>query len=155
MQTNNLAGIFWIKRGLLLGALLLAAGRMGAVERTLRIEAPATVIAGRELTVTISAGTDAGHGEQVGFLQAESSLDGGKTWTAICYLQKSGGQAAQSAILKPGPAGTTVKVRVRAAYRDGLAGDVDYTGAAILWEGSWKQWKSPPAKQASIAVTAN
>jgi hypothetical protein len=136
------------------GALLLALGRAGAVERILRIQAPASVPAGQELMVIISASTDAGQGEQVGFLQAESSVDGGKTWTAICYLQRSGAQAEQRASLKPGAAGTTVKLRVRAAYRDGLAGDVDFNGAALMWKGSWNEWKSPPAKHASIAVTA-
>jgi len=143
-----------MKRCLMTGALLLALGRAGAVERILRIQAPASVPAGQELMVIISASTDAGQGEQVGFLQAESSVDGGKTWTAICYLQRSGAQAEQRASLKPGAAGTTVKLRVRAAYRDGLAGDVDFNGAALMWKGSWNEWKSPPAKHASIAVTA-
>ena len=142
-----------MKRCLLTGAMCLALGRAGAVERILRIEAPASVAAGQELTVTISASTDAGQGEEVGFLQAESSLDGGKTWTAICYLQKSGAQVEQRASLRPGAGSTTVKLRVRAAYRDGLAGDVDFNGAAIMWKGTWNDWKSPPAKQASIAVT--
>jgi hypothetical protein len=143
-----------MKRCLLAGATLMALSQVAAVERTLRIEAPASVAAGGELTVTISASTDAGQGEQVGFLQAESSLDGGKTWTAICYLQKSGPQAVQQSTLKTGPAGSTVRLRVRAAFREGLAGDVDFNGAAIAWKGTWNDWKSPPAKHASIAVTA-
>lgn len=142
-----------MKRCLLIGAMFIALGRAGAVERILRIEAPASVTAGQELTVTISASTDAGQGEEVGFLQAESSLDGGKTWTAICYLQKSGAQVEQRASLKPGAGSTTVKLRVRAAYRDGLAGDVDFNGAAIMWKGSWNDWKTPPAKHVSVAVT--
>jgi len=143
-----------MKRCLLAGALFLTLGRAGAVERTLRIEAPGSVGAGRELTVTISASTDAGQGEQVGFLQAEYSLDVGKTWTAICYLQNLGVQAVQQASLKPGPAGTTVQLRVRAAFRGGLAGDVDCNGAAIMWQGSWAKWQSPPAKHANVVVTA-
>jgi hypothetical protein len=143
-----------LKPSVLAAAFLLGLGSAGAVERTLRIEAPATVAAGQELVVTISASTDAGQGEQVGFLQAESSVDGGQTWKAICYLQQSGAQVEQRASLKPGAAGTTVKLRARAAYRDGLAGDVDFNGAAIMWKGSWNEWKSPPAKLASIAVTA-
>lgn len=154
MWTDNLTGWAGMKRCLLIGVMFIALGRAGAVERSLRIEAPASVSAGQELVVTISASTDAGQGEQVGFLQAESSVDDGKTWTAICYLQKSGVQVVQRASLKPGAAGTTVKLRVRAAYRDGLAGDVDFNGAALMWKGSWNEWKSPPAKQASIAVTA-
>lgn len=141
------------RRCLLVGALLLALGRAEAVERALLIEAPVSVAAGQELPVRIFASTDAGQGEQVGFLQAESSIDEGKTWTAICYLQKSGAQVEQRTSLQPGPVGTTVKLRVRVAYRDGLAGDVDYNGAAIVWKGSWQDWKSPPAKHASIAVT--
>lgn len=154
LRTRSLTGWMRTKRGLLLGALLLALGSAGAVERALLIEAPVSVVAGGELKVAISASTDAGQGEQVGFLQAEASLDGGKTWTAICYLQKSGEQVVQHISLKPGPAGTTVKLRVRAAFRDGLAGDVDYNGAALRWAGGWKAWQTPPAKHASIAVTA-
>jgi len=154
MHVNNAIGWNGLKRGLLAAALLLAAGRAWAVERTLRIEAPVSAVAGREFTVTIVASTNAGQGEQVGFLQAEASVDGGKTWTAICYLQKSGEQVAQPATVKPGPAGTAVRLRARAAFRDGLAGDVDYSGGAILWDGSWKQWKAPPAKHASVAVAA-
>ncbi len=151
--TNSLTGWMGMKRCLLLGALLLTVGCAGAVERTLLIEAPTSVAAGGELMVTISASTDAGQGEQVGFLQAESSMDGGKTWTAIFYLQKSGPKVVQHTSLKPGPVGTTVKLRVRAAFRDGLAGDVDFNGAALRWDGSWKAWQTPPAKQASITVT--
>jgi hypothetical protein len=154
MKSSHMTGMNWIKRGLLTGLLLLVASRASAVERTLRIEAPSLAAAGREVAFTISASTDAGQGEQVGFLQAESSLDGGKTWMAVCYLQKSGAKVTQSATLKSGLAGTTIRLRVRAAFRDGLAGDVDVSGAAIRWDGSWKEWKSPPAKQASITVAA-
>jgi hypothetical protein len=143
-----------IRRGLGLSILLLALGRAGAIERTLEIVVPASVAAGQELNVTISASTNAGQGEQVGFLQAETSLDGGKTWAALCYLQKSGVQVVQHASLKPGPAGTTVQLRVRVAFREGLAGDVDYNGAAIIWKGSWENWQSPPAQHASVTVTA-
>ena len=144
----------WINRGLLISTLLLGLGQAGAVERTLRIESPATIPTGQPLAVTISASTDAGKGEQVGFLQAEVSTDDGKTWTAICYLQKSGPKIVHHANLTPGPAGTTVRLRVRAAFRDGLAGDVDFSGAAIVWNGSWKDWKAPPAKHARIVVSA-
>lgn len=143
---------FWLHSCLLAGAMLAALGTAGAVERTLQIEAPASARAGQELTLTISASTDAGKGEQVGFLQVEASLDGGKTWQAVCYLQKSGPKVAQPATLKAGPAGSVVKVRARAAYRDGLAGDVDFSGAAIRWDGSWAAWQTPPAKQASVRV---
>jgi hypothetical protein len=149
-----LPGCTWKRGGLLVGAMLMTLGSAGAVERTLRIEAPASVRTDAELTVTISASTDAGKGEQVGFLQAEASLDGGKTWTAICYLQQTGPRVTQTASLKPGPVGTTVKLRARAAFRDGLAGDVDYSGAVIRWPGSWESWQTPPARHASVDVTA-
>lgn len=155
MKSKCPTGISWIKHGLLFGALLMAAGRVGAVERRLLIEAPATAAAGQPLMVAIYAFTDAGQGEQVGFLQAEYSMDGGQTWTAICYLQKSGPKIRQPFKLTPGAAGTTIKVRARAAFRDGLAGDVDFSGAALVWAGSWGDWKSPPAKHALITVNGN
>jgi hypothetical protein len=144
----------WMKRWLFAGLVFAALGPVGAVERSLKIEAPVSVGAGEDLSVVISAGTDAGKGEQVGFLQAEVSLDGGKSWRALCYLQNSGAQVAQPASIKAGGAFTSVKVRARAAFRDGLAGDVDFTGAAILWEGSWKAWQTPPAQELDIAVIA-
>ena len=81
-------------------------------------------------------------------------MDEGKTWTAICYLQKSGPRVVQRTSLTAGPAGTTVMLRSRAAFRDGFAGDVDYSGAAIHWEGSWTEWITPPAKRARIVVKA-
>ena len=152
MISNNPAVKTWIKRCLLLGALGLAFGRVEAVERKLHIEAPATISPGQPLAVTIFASTDAGQGEQVGFLQAEVSVDDGKTWTAICYLQKSGPKVVHKANLKPGAAGTAVQLRVRAAFRDGPAGDVDFSGTAIVWDKTWDAWKSPPTKHARIAV---
>lgn len=142
-----------LRNSLWLGALLWL-GPAGAVEREIRIEAPATVVAGQTLAVVISASTDAGQGEQVGFLQAEGSVDGGKTWTPLFYLDQAGPRVTRPASLAAGAAGTTVKLRVRAAFRDGLAGDVDYRGAALRWHGSWAEWREPPAKHASIAVTA-
>jgi hypothetical protein len=140
----------WI--GGIAGCLMLVAA--GAVERTLHVEAPATAATGQPLGIEISASTDAGQGEQVGFLQAEFSVDGGATWTAISYLEKAGAKVVQPATITPGPAGSTVKIRVRAAFRDGLAGDVDYTGAALRWHAGWKDWQSPPARYASIAIIA-
>ncbi len=133
---------------LLLGLPVLA----GAVERTLTIKTPARIPAGQAFTVTVSAATDAGKGEQIGFLQVEASLDGGKTWEALFYLQKSGPKVTQQARLMAGAGGSSVQVRARAAYRDGLAGDVDYRGGAIRWEESWKDWQEPPAKIARISV---
>jgi hypothetical protein len=135
-----------------LGMLLVTVASSATVERTLRIEAPEAVTSGRDFAVTISASTDAGQGEQVGFLQAEYSLDQGRTWTAICYLDKAGARVVQPASLKPGPAGSVVLLRVRAAYRDGLAGDVDHTGAAIRWHEQWAHWVEPAALHAQVAV---
>jgi|APLak6261667961_1056064.scaffolds.fasta_scaffold00194_12 hypothetical protein len=141
-----------VRRGLaaavLLGGLLAAE----AVERELKIEAPASIRAGQDLQVKISAGTDAGNGEQVGFLQADSSIDGGKTWLALCYLQNTGPQAAQEVTLRTAPGMLAVQVRARVAFRDGLAGDVDFNGAAIRWQGSWNAWEAPPAKLANVKV---
>ncbi|MBI2517741.1 MAG: hypothetical protein HYV95_12625 [Opitutae bacterium] len=138
-----------------LGVLLaLVSVRLAAVERRLEITAPAAVAADKNAEVTISASTDAGRGEQVGFLQVDFSLDGGKTWTALCYVDNVGPRVVRQVSLKPGAAGTPIRVRARAAFRDGLAGDVDYHGAAIRWHESWNDWGESPAKHAEIAVTA-
>jgi hypothetical protein len=144
----------WWQRGLLAGLFLMAAVRGAAVERRLQIEAPAAVAAGQTLAVVFLASTDAGRGEQVGFLQAEMSLDGGKTWTPVCYLVNLGASAAHAESLKPGPAGSTVRLRVRAAFRDGLAGDVDFSGAAIRWHENWADWMEPPSRLLTIPVKA-
>jgi hypothetical protein len=146
---TNLRGL------LLLSALLLGTVTAGAVERILRIDAPATVKPGRALTVTVFAATDAGQGEQIGFLQVESSVDGGRTWVAVCYLDKVGATVERPVNLTAGAVGSRVQVRARAAFRDGLAGDVDYTGAALRWNDSWAKWAEPPAKSVVIAVVAH
>ncbi len=150
----NLSGLKLRKplRRILLISLLAIWGEASAVERILKIDAPGSVKAGESVGLVISASTDAGQGEHVGFLQAEASVDGGKTWRAICYLDKGGVKVVQPANLTPGAAGTAVLVRVRAAFRDGLAGNVDHTGAAIRWHGSWNDWTAPAAIHASIAV---
>lgn len=151
--TPALFGRWATKMGLALVSLA-ALVSAGAVERALRIDAPPAVRAGRDVMLTISASTDAGGGEQIGFLQAEASVDGGRTWIALCYLQKSGPQVSQEASVKTVSTTTAVKIRARVAFRDGLAGDVDYTGAAIRWEESWKEWREPPAKSASVNAIA-
>jgi len=147
-----MTGLSCLKRGVLAGALLATVSAY-AVERSLTITAPTTVQADEEVSVTIEASTDA-TGEQVGFLQVEFSIDGGKTWKAVCYLQNSGQRVVQPAQLKPGPSGSVIELRARAAFRDSLAGDVDYQGAAILWHRNWKGWGTPPAKYVLIKVTA-
>lgn len=139
-------------RGLL--GLLAIFSPLGAVERTVELHGPATVPAGSALTVTISARSDAGQGERIGFFQAEASADGGLTWQAVCYLDNLAAETQQTVSLTAGAAGTVVKVRVRVAFRDGLAGDVDYRGAAIRWTETWGQWREPPAKSLAIAVVA-
>ena len=143
-----------IARAFLVVSLLLAALPLRAVERFLRLEAPATVRAGQNFRVTVLAGTDAGKGEQIGMFQVDISLDGGRTWTAARYLEGLGASTKQEIDLVAGPAGTPARLRVRVAYRGGLAGDVDYRGAAVRWKESWGAWEEPPAKSVEIPVTA-
>lgn len=127
---------------------------VSAVERIVRIDAPATVTAGSKVTVSVLARTDAGNGEQIGFFHAEYSTDGGRTWTGFCYEEKAGVTATRLATFTAGPTGSTARVRVRIAFRGGLAGDVDYNGAALKWKDSWEKWQSPPAKFTTISVVA-
>ena len=79
LPTKSPLGCGGLKSFLLAGVLLLAGpGWAGVVERTLVIDAPASVAAGQDLAVTISASTNAGQGEQVGFLQnGDGTLGGG------------------------------------------------------------------------------
>ena len=123
-----------------------------AVVRDLHIVAPVATVTGRDLVVTFVASTDAGQGEHVGFLHAEYSNDGGKTWVALCYLDNIGTAIKRGCTVKVGSAGTTLQVRVRAAFRGGLAGDVDYTGAAVRWKDTWENWGQPPTRVATVIV---
>lgn len=125
-----------------------------AVERTIKIDAPPRVAAGSECTVVLSAGTDAGQGERIGLLQVDFSIDGGRTWAGLCYLNNIEAVTRQERNITAGPAGSTIQVRMRVAFRDGLAGDVDFNGAAILWSGTWEKWSEPPATSVTIAVVA-
>lgn len=134
--------------------LLAVLSPLRAVERTVELRGPATIKAASPLTVTIAAQTDAGQGERIGFFQAEASSDGGLTWQPVCYLDNLATETQQTINLTAGAAGSVVKVRVRVAFRDGLAGDVDYRGAAIRWTETWGQWREPPAKSLAIAVVA-
>jgi hypothetical protein len=124
----------------------------GAVERTLTLEAPAAVAPGADCPVVLAAGTDAGQGERIGMFQADFSVDGGRTWTGLCYLNNIEPATRQERVITAGPAGTEIRVRLRVAFRDGLAGDVDYTGAALRWNGSWGKWAEPPAKSVTVVV---
>lgn len=123
-----------------------------AVERTLVIEAPPSTKAGEACWVVLVAGTTAGQGEQVGLFQADYSTDGGRTWEGLCYLDKLGPETRQERHITAGAAGTEIRVRLRVAFRDGLAGDVDYRGAAIRWHAGWEKWQEPPAKSVAIPV---
>ena len=120
--------------------------------RVVRIEAPESISLRQELEVVLIASTDFGHGERIGFLQAESSTDGTKTWQPLCYLANIDATASLRFTVKAGEADSGIRIRLRVAFRDGLAGDVDYRGAAIRWKDEWEKWKEPPAIFTKIAV---
>lgn len=142
-----------LRRILSLAVLFLGAiASARAVERVVAIEAPATVTAGAAVNVVLVASTDAGQGERIGLFQADYSLDGGRTWTGLCYLDNVGPATRQERTLTAGAAGSSLRVRLRVAFRDGLAGDVDYSGAAIRWNAGWARWSEPPAKSVGVAV---
>lgn len=140
----------WLSYSLMLGLTL----PVMAVEREVRIEAPATAPAGSKVTVSVLARTDAGDGEQIGFFHAEYSIDGGRTWTGFCYDEKAGRTATRLVTFTVRAAGSKALVRARIAFRGGLAGDVDFKGAALKWKDSWEGWDSPPAKFSTILVRA-
>lgn len=136
--------------------LLLASGGLGAARaaepaRTLTISAPESVAAGAAFEVRLLGATDFPD-ERIGFLHAEWSADGGKTWTALCYESDVPGGFDRRNSLTAGATGTRVLVRVRAAFRGSAAGDVDFRGGAIRWTDTWVEWRQPPAKVAVIAV---
>lgn len=124
-----------------------------AAKRIVQVQVPATVAPGATVAVSVSASTNAGAGEQIGFLHAEYSVDGGKSWTAFCYESNAGPSAVRTTQVTAGAAGTTMTVRARVAFRGGVAGDVDYNGAAIRWEDHWHNWSEPPARSASVKVS--
>ncbi len=132
--------------------LTLAAGPAFAVDRLVSITAPAEVRPGGAAIVSVMAFTDATDGEQIGFLHSDYSLDGGKTWTNITYEAKAGRMLERAVTLTAGAAGTKIVVRMRVAFRDGKAGDVDFKGKPIEWDGTWGTWRSPPARFAIIYV---
>lgn len=125
-----------------------------AATRSLSLSAPASVSTGAGITIEVSADTTAGGGERIGFLHGEYSTDGGRTWKGFYYENNIGPSETRRLDLKAGAAGSTVQVRARVAFRDGLAGDVDYRGAAIRWHETWGKWREPPAKSVTITVTA-
>jgi hypothetical protein len=123
-----------------------------ASNRVLQITAPKSVEAGATAHAKIVVSTDAGKSEQIGFLQVEYSVDGGETWTVLCYDQDVGAQASREVDVTVGASGVETIVRARAAFRGGVAGDVDFDGKSIKWDTSWENWANPPARQAVIVV---
>ena len=134
--------------------LLCTGGNALAVGRSIEVSAPRGAVAGDTIDVTITARTDVGGGEQIGFLHADYSVDGGATWVGIAYEENIGAYNSRSLTIVTGAAGTKCLVRVRVAFRGGKAGDVDLTGKPIAWETSWTKWEQPPAKIASVAIRA-
>lgn len=134
--------------------LILSAVPAFAAKRTVAIDAPARAVAGTKVMITVTAGTDAGDGEKIGFFHAEYSVDGGQKWTGFCYDEKLGIKATRSVSFPVGAKGSQAKVRVLVAFRGGKAGDVDFNGGPIKWDSSWGKWESPPAKLATIDVVA-
>lgn len=137
---------------LLLSILALAAVPAFGVTRNIAIKAPAAVTAGSGVKVTVTATTDANDSEHVGFLHAEFSVDGGKNWTPV-YWDNLARSVQKSFDFTAGPGGSTAIVRLRVAFRGGKAGDVDFAGKPIAWDGSWGKWTEPPARQVTIMVS--
>ena len=134
-------------------AATLAAIPVHAANRAVRIDAPATARAGSLINVSIQASTDAA-GEKIGFLHSEYSVDGGTKWVPIAFEADQGARKERQASIKAGGAGSTVLVRVRVAFRGGKAGDVDFAGKAIDWDGSWAKWAAPPTRTARVRIVA-
>lgn len=123
-----------------------------AAQRSLELLTPAQVAAGATATVLVRAATDAGAAEQIGFLHLEMSIDHGNNWVPLAYEHSLGATFERRWSVTVGGPGTRTLLRVRAAFRGGVAGDVDFTGAAIRWKDSWAAWGSPPARHAVILV---
>lgn len=126
---------------------------MFAAERVLDVSAPASASPSSPIEVVVRASTDAGAGEQIGFLHVEYSDDDGATWTGLSYEQEAGVATARHFKITTGEAGSKTLVRAKAAFRGGVAGDVDYRGAAIQWKSTWGEWREPPARWAETTVT--
>ncbi len=147
---------FWLGPWLFLAVMVLAVTGVPAyaVNRVVKITAPASAVAGTEVSISVIASTDAGGGEKIGFFHAEYSTDAGATWRSISYATNEGPSATHSAKFTAGSAGSKAIVRVRIAFRGGKTGDVDFNGKVIEWETTWAKWSEPPAKSATIAVVA-
>ncbi|WP_438479521.1 hypothetical protein [Oleiharenicola lentus] len=142
----------WLKIGCFVAAATVVVPFAGAVERSLRVDAPRFIKEGAVAKASVIASTDAKDGEKIGFLHAEASVDDGKTWTALCYLDKGSKYEARNFDLPAAPAGGKIIIRARVAFRDGAAGDVDFKGERIKWDETWNNWSQPPAKQLVLAV---
>lgn len=130
---------------------LLAAAKAQPILRTSVIDAPAEVGPGTKVEIHLSAATDAGQGEHIGFFHAEYSADGGRTWIPLAMEQQLGRAVLRRIEITAGQAGALL-VRLRVAFRGGLAGDVDYRGAALRWSRDWNEWRCPPAILAKIMI---
>lgn len=150
-RPTSLRSRWWLA---LVGLLLAMGSAPAAINREFRIAAPSASAAGAKIDITVEMSTDAGEGEHIAFLQAEYSVDGGRTWTGCWAEDKLGPRATRSFSFTAGAAGTESQVRARVAYRGGVAGAVDCTGAAIRWFDTWKKWREPPAKSVHIAIGA-
>jgi hypothetical protein len=141
-------------RAFALAASLFLAGTTPAVavERALKILAPAKAVSGEHVRVSIRARTDAGGGEHIGFLHIDYSENGGETWKAFTYNQDLGATETCNHSFVTGPAGSRFLIRAKAAFRGGSSGDVDYRGQPIDWHGSWTRWDDPPARLVEILV---
>ena len=106
------------------------------------------------IEVQVDASTDVGGGERIGFLHVEHSIDGGKTWKGLGFEQDLEAAVQRTFTITSGAAGVPTIVRVRVAYRGGAAGDVDFSGKPIQWDGSWGSWAEPPARSVAISVQA-
>lgn len=137
---------------IILSLLAFAAVSALAVDRTLTVTAPVEATSGEKVHITLTAQTGGDGNEKVGFLHAEYSTDGGATWTSFCYAQDAGPSTQRTADIAVGATGTKTIVRARAAFRGGSAGDVDFKGGPIQWDGSWAKWLTPPARFAIIYV---
>jgi len=138
--------------GLFLPLLAMLAVTSSAVDRVVTIAAPAVAAPGIDVHVEVTAGTSARDGEQIGFFQAEYSIDNGKTWVPV-YAENLGKASTRAVNFRTSAAGIPALVRVRVAFRGGKAGDVDFAGKPIDWGGTWGTWATPPARHATVTVS--
>ena len=116
---------------------------VASVHRVFELTVPVTAAAGGKVDVHVRMSTDAGEGEFIAFLQAEYSTDGGHAWTSSWAEQDLGTTSDRGFSFTAGAAGTESRVRARVAYRGGVAGAVDCTGAA--WRVASRRLSVPTA----------